>query len=158
MGYLGYPRLNFSGRFQSDVSTINNDRNHYDNNTFVPNDQLPQVSKPSPQMRGWWNPGGSAYFRFRDCTIKKITYKDGSTASVPAEDPLIGLEFNQIKDKVAGKMVDLDPDNQGVSQLWGFKMNLADPNGNNIFTSNYEVTGFYDIWVRYPASPGLPPR
>ncbi|UGA40280.1 hypothetical protein JOS77_13670 [Chromobacterium haemolyticum] len=30
MSYLQFPRLAFSGQFQSDVSTVNNDPRHYD--------------------------------------------------------------------------------------------------------------------------------
>ncbi len=30
MSYLGYPRLHFSGRFQADPSTVNNDPAHFD--------------------------------------------------------------------------------------------------------------------------------
>lgn len=143
MGYLGFPRLNFSGKFQSDVSTINNTDKHFDTKTFVPEDQLPG------QARGSWNPGGSGYFRFRDCSIKKVIYDDESSTISAADDPIIGLELNQIKDNVAGKMVDLDPDMQTVSELWGFKINLGDTAGNNIFKSDYEVAGFYDLWSRY---------
>lgn len=34
MSYLNFPRLTFSGQFQADVSTVNNDTRHFDNDTF----------------------------------------------------------------------------------------------------------------------------
>ena len=31
MSYLQFPRLAFTGKFQADVSTVNNDPRHFDN-------------------------------------------------------------------------------------------------------------------------------
>ncbi len=42
MSYLDPVRLHFAGRFQADVSTVNNDPTHYNNATFKPEYLLPQ--------------------------------------------------------------------------------------------------------------------
>ena len=36
MSYLNNVRLIFSGTFQADISTVNNDVRHFDNGTFEP--------------------------------------------------------------------------------------------------------------------------
>jgi hypothetical protein len=36
MSYLNSPRLTFSGQFQADPSTVNNDPTHFNNATFEP--------------------------------------------------------------------------------------------------------------------------
>ncbi|UJB32655.1 hypothetical protein [Chromobacterium sp. Beijing] len=56
MSYLQFPRLAFSGQFQSDVSTVNNDPRHYDNATFEPRFQEYQqagtTGAPKPTTAG----------------------------------------------------------------------------------------------------------
>ena len=47
MSYLNTPRLTFSGKFQADPSTVNNDPNHYNNATFQSNFQDYQDPKDS---------------------------------------------------------------------------------------------------------------
>ena len=39
MSYLDYPRLNFKGYFQADVSTVNNRVDNYNIETFDPQNQ-----------------------------------------------------------------------------------------------------------------------
>ena len=54
MSYLDQPRINFTGRFFTNVSTINNDLANYDPST--------PVGDPG------WNPNGVALFQFDSCT------------------------------------------------------------------------------------------
>ena len=56
MSALHLPRLVFSGDFQADVSTVNNDVRHYDTATFEPRFQQPASGAT---RNGWWNPSGS---------------------------------------------------------------------------------------------------
>jgi len=42
MSYLGSTRLAFAGRFQADVSTVNNDPAHFHNAAFQPDYQKMQ--------------------------------------------------------------------------------------------------------------------
>src|SRR4051794_19744838 len=41
-------------------------------------------------------------------------------------------------------MVDLDPEQQMVSQIWGLEVQIPDG-----FTGEFEVAAFADIWIRY---------
>src|SRR6185295_8533542 len=68
VSYLGPLRLHFSGKFQADVSTINNDVRHYDNETFDPN------------LQTQYKQAGTGAFRFVGCSVTMVGYADGSTS------------------------------------------------------------------------------
>ena len=50
--------------------------------------------------------------------------------------------------RVSGKLVDLDPQQQSVSEIWGLKVRLIGQGGNESFTSDYRVAPFIDLWRR----------
>lgn len=142
MSYLNTPRLTFSGKFQSDVSTVNNDPNHFNNATFQPSYQDYQDGK---NANGWWNPDGTGNFRLIDLTIQSVTYLDGTTTSDPKEDPIIGMSVMDTDSRVAGKMVDLDSQQQMVSEIWGLIVRIG--KGETTFVKgDYEVAAFTNIW------------
>lgn len=145
MSYLDFPRLNFSGNFMTDPSTINNDPTHYNDATFSPQDQ----QRGQGASDGWWNPRGMAYWQFQNCSVKSVAYKDGSIITDASADPIVGLPINGADEKVAGKLVDLDPQQQMVSEVWGFKINIGDM-VSQIFKSHFRESPFADIYVRYP--------
>ena len=62
MSYLNAVRLHFAGQFQTDVSTVNNDPEHFRNSTFEPNFQWQQGPGMNPP-NGWFNPQGDGGFR-----------------------------------------------------------------------------------------------
>jgi hypothetical protein len=105
MSYLGFPRLHFSGEFQADPSTVNNDPSHFNDATFTPNDQL----YGDGETNGWWNPNGTAYWRLRNCLVQGLYYRDGSYCDASVIDPIIGLPIQGARDRVSAKLVDLDP-------------------------------------------------
>lgn len=147
MTYLGFPRLHFSGRFQADPSTVNNDPSHFNDTAFTPNDQL----YGQGATNGWWNPNGTAYWRLSDCRVHSVVYADGTSCHEHVLDPIIGMELKSSKNRVAAKLVDLDPEQQMVSEIWGLQIRLGeDIHLPNTFQSEFEVIGFSDIWVRYP--------
>jgi len=146
MSYLNVPRLIFAGQFQADPSTVNNDPEHFDSATFQPNYQQPG----SGATNGWWNPTGTATWRFKDCTVQQVFYGDGTSCTDPTVDPVVGAAVNDNEAGVEGKLVDLDSEQQMVSEIWGFKVlvdNLAKGLG---FRGSFAVTPFGDIFVRYP--------
>jgi rubrerythrin len=150
MSYLSAPRLIFAGQFQADVSTVNNDPEHFDTSNFRSNYQLPG----SGVDNGWWNPNGSGAWRFRGCTVQSVVYRDGTTCDDPNVDPIVGAVINDSDARVEGKLVDLDPEQQMVSQIWGFRIVLGQPpqRAQGIqFQSDFEVTPFADIWIRQPS-------
>ena len=157
MSYLGYPRLHFSGQFQAAPSTVNNDPVHFDSAIFTPNNQLPQKTT-NPISNGWWNPDGHAYWRLRETKVTSVVYKDGSTANTRKEDPVIGKSIFDGDETVPGKIVDLDSEQQMVSEIWGWSIKIGSPSSPeqmqkqvvNGLKASYRVAPFSDIWVRYP--------
>ena len=122
MSYLDFTRLHFAGEFQADVSTVNNDPYHFNSAAFVPADQL---LSGGGAMNGWWNPGGTAYWRLRNVVVTSACYADGRMVTDSSEDPVIGTPIVGADDRVAAKLVDLDSENQLVSEIWGFQVNYC---------------------------------
>jgi len=150
MAYLHSPRLVFSGQFQADPSTVNNDPTHFDNATFQPNYQ----DYGQGTENGWWNPDGTGNWRLIGCKVVSVTYRDGSTTDDPKKDPIVGLTLTDTDSRVAGKIVDLDPQQQMVSELWGVVVRLV-AGDKNLFIGDYQTAAFTNIWMtRSPALRG----
>jgi hypothetical protein len=122
MSYLSNTRLVFSGAFQADVSTVNNDVRHFDNAHWESRFQELQTG---PTEDGWWNPVGTGAFRLVGCSIGRVHYKDGTSATSAAQDPAVGLLIGGANERVAAKLVDLDPQWQMASQIWGLEVRLG---------------------------------
>ncbi len=146
MSYLQFPRLIFSGTFQADPPTVNNDPEHFDTATFQPNYDLPGAGATN----GWWNPKGTGAWRFKDCAVQQVQYNDGTSCSNSVIDPVVGMPINSVVDRVEGKLVDLDPEQQMVSAIWGFQVFLGSKGGDIGFGGDMQVCSFGDIWARFP--------
>jgi len=132
MSYLDQPRINFTGRFYTNVSTINNDLANYD----------PSQPVGDPQ----WNPTGIAIYKFDSCTVTGV--------QAPGDNSkLVGASVTTPPQPVAGKLVDLDPDQQMLSQVIGVALNLATDSGAG-FQGVLTPCNFQDIWGRAPAPEG----
>ena len=142
MSYLNNLRMVFAGDFQADTSTVNNDVRHYDNETFQPRFQKFQKG---PVLNGWWNPIGSGAFRLINCKVQSVYYQDGSSTSDKNDDGAIGLLIGGSDDRVGGKIVDLDPQWQLASQIWGLEIRLTDGQIPDLFAGHFEPTAFRDI-------------
>ncbi len=157
MSYLVPPRLVFSGQFQADVSTVNNDPAHFDTQTFQPNYDLPGApdgfTTPGNlgHQDGWWNPKGTGAWRFFNCSVTSATYRDGTTVSDASAEPVIGLPINATSDRVEGKLVDLDPEQQMVSEIWGFRVKVGGASTGVTIEGDFHTAAFADIGVRFPA-------
>jgi hypothetical protein len=147
MSYLGPLRLHFSGQFQADPSTVNNDVRHFNNATFQPNFQQPQSET---DMNGWWQPEGSGAFRLVGCKVTMVSYSDGTTST---SDPVVGMSIADASSRVAGRIVDLDPQQQLVSELWGLLVRLTDGSADS-FAGPFEPASFSDIWWARAKGPG----
>lgn len=147
MSYLGFPRLHFSGRFQANPSTVNNDPAHFNDATFRPHDQLPGPGATN----GWWNPRGTGSWTIGGCAVRSVCYRDQSFCDDPNVDAVVGMGLHAAEARVSAKLVDLDPEQQMVSEIWGLQLNLGELDGVNGFRGGFEVIGFSDIWVRFPA-------
>ncbi len=142
MSYLSNLRMVFAGDFQADISTVNNDVRHYDNKTF---EARFQKFQQGPVLNGWWNPIGSGAFRLINCKVQSVYYKDGSSTSDENDDPAIGLSIAGSDDRVGAKLVDLDPQWQLASQIWGLEIRLSDGKIPNLFAGYFEPAAFRDI-------------
>ena len=150
MSYLGWPRLHFKGRFQADTSTVNNDVRHYKSDTFEPQFQEMMVGQGQGNSRrtnGYWNPEGTGAWRMLGCRITGVARQAGLLTK-EQDDAAIGLLIAGSNNQVAGKLVDLDPQQQAVSQIWGLKIALDDVQGHRLFDSEYMVSTFIDLWKR----------
>lgn len=143
MSYLNTPRLTFSGQFQADPSTVNNDPTHFNNNGFQQNfQQYSSATDPN----GWWNPDGTGNWRFIGCTITSVTYQDGTSTSDPLVDPIIGSMVMDTDKRTAAKLVDLDSQQQMVSEIWGLVVRLVAKDGTVLLKGDYKVAPFTNIW------------
>ncbi|WP_338848142.1 hypothetical protein V8J88_04805 [Massilia sp. W12] len=143
MSYLQFPRLAFSGLFQADVSTVNNDPRHFDNATFNPAFQTPQQGST---FNGWWNPMGSGIFALKDCLVKSVMTPQGEEQDNASQDGAIGLIVGNALNRPSGKMVDLDPDWQLASSIYGQGITLCNASGEVLFAGEYEANAFRDLW------------
>lgn len=142
MSYLDFPRLHFSGLFYTGPSTINNITENY---TASVNLELPPPAPPDQfDMSGnvtGWNPMGAAQWWLDECTVLSAVGISG--AEVDASDAVIGALVQSpspktpISDGQGGfydiaKMVDLDPDQQGRSAIFGLRISVTLPNGAGV--------------------------
>jgi hypothetical protein len=145
MSYLDPVRLHFAGRFQADVSTVNNTTQYYNNDTF---------EEQYAQSGGAWNPTGGAAWRLVDCVVTRVCYGDGTSTTDPAVDHVVGLRVADANARVAGKLVDLDPQQQMCSEIWTLLVRLTD-GITDYFGGPFETTAFTNLWRR-ATEPGHP--
>ncbi len=151
MSYLNAVRLHFAGKFRADVSTVNNDPTHYDEATFVCCDQL--IKTPTDK-RGWWQPAGTSAWRLSDCAITAAVW-GGTIATTSADDPVVGLALGNTSDRVDAKLVDLDPDQQMVSMIFGLEVRIVDTASRRVLmTGQFTPAPFMDLWKRFPGPMG----
>jgi hypothetical protein len=142
MSYLNPTRVHFAGQFRADVSTVNNDDQHFNSAAFTPSDQ------DYGGDNGWWQPSGTGAWRLCGCVITAAAW-DGKFATTSAEDPVVGLPLKNSSDRVDAKIVDLDPDQQLVSTIFGLEVRIADPvSGAVLMTGQFSPAPFMDIWSR----------
>lgn len=140
MSYLDAPRLHFTGWFQADVSTINNDVRFFQNASFVPEYQQLNAN-------GSWNPEGTGVFRLLDCTVTGGVL-GARTLVDPSQDPVIGLLVDNADRRAPGKLVDLDPQQQMVSEIWGMQVRLLDAARREVVRGEYRPGPFCNLWKR----------
>jgi len=133
VSYLDIPRLHFSGTFIANPSTINNTPANYN----------PAVTNPVPS----WNPNGNHAWQFKNCTVRSAVDATGNIFQTSAADPVIGACVDSVNSPSTAKLVDLDTDQQMVSEVWGLKVKVA-ISDTDYFTGLFRVAPFDDIWQR----------
>jgi hypothetical protein len=144
MSYLNNPRLIFSGDFQADVNTVNNDVTHYYNPAFTEDNWVQAKSGEG----GWWNPDGGSTFRFVNCAVKQVCYPDGSKTNDASQDAVIGKSVTGPLNESSAKLVDLDPQFQFTSQIWGLKLCIYGSEDEVLLSGSVEPSGFKDLQFR----------
>lgn len=139
MSYLDLPRLTFFGQFRADPSTSNNDPCHY---------------APGPVENPWWNKMGSQFFQFRGCTVTSVATATGKLQTAKGDDSIISTPVVSTDDPQVAKLVDLDPEQQMVSQVWGLQLCIGDRSSRNYVLANFRATNFRDMSGRVPGKHG----
>jgi hypothetical protein len=142
MSYLNLPRLHFAGRFQAAPSTVNNDPLHFDNSKFV--DDYQKYGRGA--SNGWWNPNGDASWLFIGCKVTAAWIGHDQTAD--AGDVINKCLIGDSDRSAPAKIVDLDPEQQMVSEVWGLQVRICLADGTNLLRANYTPAPFMDIWDR----------
>jgi len=144
MSYLDVPRLHFFGTFTANPSTVNNDATNYE--------QLePPFSPPPPSLDQGWNPDGDHTWAFVGCTVRTVTGDDGS----PSQDPLVGtaVASTGTEPHSSPKLVDLDPEQQMVSTLFGLRIQIGDETSGWV-TGTFQPQPFLDLTGTPSGGPG----
>ena len=133
MSYLDVPRLHFSGEFFSDPSTLNNSVANHNNAAPLP-----------PGVQGW-SPNGRHHFQLRGCVVRSAVDASGTALSAPAQDTLIQGSVASTDGTGVARLVDLDPQHQIGSQIWGLEIRVQD-SASQGFTAVMETASLRELW------------
>ena len=147
MSYLNPLRLHFAGSFQAAPSTVNNDPTHFDNRHFRPSYQ----KFGEHGTNGWWNPRGNADVRLIGCQVT-AAWQDGKPVS---GDSILQCSIADSNTRVAAKLVDLDPEQQMVSEIWGLEVRICTADGSTLVKGQLPAGGVrgYLGAISRPATP-----
>jgi hypothetical protein len=134
MSYLASPRIHFFGKFFANPSTINNNLANF-------------ALKPPLDLS--WNPDGSAFFQFLSCQVSSAVGGDGKVLDPGAGDPIskATVATPQSPPTKVAKIVDLDPDQQSITQLYGVVVTVALPGGQGGVTGTMAIAELRDLWM-----------
>jgi hypothetical protein len=148
VSYLDVPRLHFAGKFFADPSTINNDAGNYLASASAV-DSLLSAATLSPRDALLWNPRGTHWFFFSGCTVGSCRDKTGAlktAASGASGDALVGGSVESTNIPAFAKLVDLDPDLQFASAIFGMEIKVALSSGSGGFTGKLKSVPMRDLW------------
>ena len=153
MSYLDYPRIHFSGKFQAAPGTINNTPNNYSTSNYVNG-----LQRKPESVEVYWNPNGNGVFNLLDCVVTRVVYGPGDETGDPEVEPLINQPVSAAYTKAPPKIVDLDPDQQNVSEIWGLTMQVAglDPGSEsirNFIRGDFAEVCYHNIWAQATDGP-----
>jgi hypothetical protein len=151
MSYLDLPRLYFSGRFFANPSTINNKLANFSPDVkLLPLSTQRQSSSMLEEYAGFQyiNPYGLHNFYLDDCFVTGLHAEDGTYEGMqrPLGSITSGTPY--------AKIVDLDPDQQSISQIFGLSIGLRLADGSG-FEGRLEPMALFDLWYgRVPSVRG----
>ena len=122
--YLDFPRINFVGKFRTDISTLNNDRTNYN---YITSDT-------------GFDQYGTGEFYFLETFVTSVVYENGM---VSQEDAIVDASLLNNLDSTSAKLVDLDVDAMRKSTIYGMNLVISrKTRGDN------SVTAVQGDWVR----------
>ena len=126
---------------------MNNYPPRFENAAFDDKFQLPfnGTNDGSNASRSNWQPARTGAWRLSDCRVTRACRSDGTAAGTAAADGAVGLLVNESRDRSSSKIVDLDPDQQGVSMIFGLAVCLIDARGNQVLKGDFEPAAFFDL-------------
>lgn len=130
MSYLDLPRIHFGGQFQASPSTLNNTPNNYDPANWTP--QLTEL---------YWGPDNDGIFDLFQCKVSAVVTGGAGQSS----DALTGRPVVAAYTNAPPKLVDLDPMQQNVSEIWGLLLQVGDAAGAFV-RGTFEPISFNGIW------------
>jgi hypothetical protein len=158
VSYLNPPRFHFAGTYLAAPSTVNN---RADNVAGA--DVAEPAAVAAFRRRAWavtnpngtggtgqWNPTGDHAFSFPNVTVRSAVGADGEPVTA---DPVLGLTLATPGNPPA-KLVDLDPDQQLVSTIFGLGITLRDGAGTVFLRASLTPVPFTDIWIRLTSGNG----
>ena len=110
--YLDHPRIHFTGRYYTDVNTVNNVPYNY------------KLSVPEDKITPLWNPLGGNDWSLQDCKVTSVVYLNGSRNSNANTDPLIGASVETNPYSASGKLSCFDVDAWNKSALFGVTLGV----------------------------------
>src|SRR5262249_1542686 len=113
------------------------------NATFIPDYQEPQTPTAA---NGWFNPRGSADFRLLGCRVTGAWLSSGEPAA--ADDIVRSVAVADSNRRAAAKLVDLDPEQQLASAIWGLEVRVCTSGGATLLRGRFEPAAFLHIWDR----------
>ncbi|WP_257462039.1 hypothetical protein [Archangium lipolyticum] len=139
MSYFDPPRIHFGGAFFAGPSTINNYTPSYTPSVPLTNPNGVYISEPPTNGPSGWNPTGLAQLYFQGCRINSVVASDWSSITDPTKDSLVGVSVITFSpdnpflgEGVTAsfpKLVDLDPDMQARSEVYGLIIAVNLPGG-----------------------------
>ena len=148
MSYLDVPRIHFGGLFYTDPNTMNNYIPYYDPSVNLKQpDGTYIVDLPTGGKN--WSPTGVAQLWLENCRVLSAVGPDGKSYCQPSDDLLIGASVESPSPNMPqsdggngyrdlAKMVDIDPDQQGRSEIFGLWVYIKTSDGG----------GFHALWDR----------
>ncbi|MCG8460520.1 MAG: hypothetical protein MI919_29920 [Holophagales bacterium] len=145
MSYLDLPRIHFGGQFQALPSTFNNAPDNYNPGRWeLPAQQGKPTNQPTELIETYWSPNGTGIFDLVECKIEGVISGQSAT---PTSDVLCGQPVSAVYTKAPPKIVDLDPMQQNVSEIWGLTVQIGDPGGACV-SGTFEPVAYDHAWVR----------
>jgi len=98
-------------------------------------------------MNGWWNPEGANRFKLKNVRVTGAVGANGVVLRAES-DGVLGMSVISVDGASTAKMVDLDPDQQLVSMIYGLTVVVTNGAGQDVLRGVVEPAPFSDIWSR----------